>query len=35
MEKVLAEIRYDEDGRKVKRSEMAAENCGRGDVGQQ
>ena len=34
MEKVLAEIRYDEDGRKVKRAEMAAEKCGRGDVGQ-
>ena len=34
-EKVVEEIRYDEDGRKVKRAEMAAEKCGRGDVGQQ
>ena len=35
MKKVVAEIRYYEYGRKVKRAETAADKCGGGDVGQQ
>ena len=35
MTKVVEEIRYDEDGRKVKRAETVADKCGSGYVGQQ
>ena len=35
MTKVMAEIRYDEYGRKAKRAEMAANKCGGLDVGNQ
>ena len=35
MKKVVAEIRYAEDGGKVKRAEMAENKCGERNLGQQ
>ena len=34
MKKMVAELRYDEDGRKGKLAEMTADKCGGRDVGQ-
>ena len=35
MKKLVAEIRYDEYGIKVKRAEMATDKCGGRDMGKQ